>query len=142
VKREEKPLNTSKVTVDATFMVSADDLFALFTEESKIPTWTRAPAQSKPEAGGSFSMFGGGVKGTYVSLERPTKVVQKWSLSNPSWPSGHFGTMTFAFNQSSDSTKLTLTLEGVPTGMEDEIRRNVEGYYIHGLKSIGLGTEL
>ncbi len=51
--------------------------------------WTYV-VQSKPEAGGSFSMFGGGVKGTYVSLERPTKVVQKWSLSNPSWPSGKF----------------------------------------------------
>jgi len=142
VKREEKALNTSRVSVDGSFMASADDLFALFTEESKIPMWTRAPAQSKPEAGGSFSMFGGGVKGTFVSLERPAKVVQKWALSNPSWPSDHFGTMTITFDQSSDSTKVTMSLDGVPKGMEDEIKRNIEGYYIHGLKSIGLGSEL
>ncbi|KLO14682.1 hypothetical protein SCHPADRAFT_903089 [Schizopora paradoxa] len=137
VKREEKPINTSKVELEATFMASADDLFGLFTDEQRIPMWTRAPAQSKPEVGGSFSMFAGGVKGSYVSLERPTKVVQKWALSSPSWPSDHYGTMTITFDQSSDSTKVTLLLQGVPTGMEDEIRRNLEGYYIHGLKSIG-----
>lgn len=45
VKREQKPINTSKVSLDANFMASADDLFNLFTEESKIPMWTRAPAQ-------------------------------------------------------------------------------------------------
>ena len=32
------------------------------------------------------------------------------------------------FDQASDSTKLTLTLNGVPKGMEDEIRTNLEGY--------------
>jgi activator of HSP90 ATPase len=33
------------VVKEATFMAAADDLFGLFTDERRIPSWTRAPAQ-------------------------------------------------------------------------------------------------
>ena len=42
--------------------------------------------------------------------------------------SEHFATLTTTLDQASDSTKLTLNLDGVPTGMEDELKRNIEGY--------------
>ena len=45
-KPEAKAVNTAKVTVDATFMASADDLFSILTDEKRIPAWTRAPAQA------------------------------------------------------------------------------------------------
>ncbi|PAV23969.1 activator of Hsp90 ATPase [Pyrrhoderma noxium] len=140
--KQDKPVNTTTVDVEASFMASADDLFEMMTDENKIPMWTRAPAQSRPEPNGSFSLLGGGVKGTYVSLEKPKKIVQKWALSSPTWPTGHAATLTFSFDQSSESTKLTISLDGVPKGMEEEIKRNLEGYYIQGLKSIGLGSVL
>ena len=41
---------------------------------------------------------------------------------------GHFATLTTAMDQSSDHTKVTWTLSGVPVGMEDEINRNLNGY--------------
>lgn len=41
---------------------------------------------------------------------------------------GHSGTLTTTLAQSSDSTKVTFSLEGVPKGLEDEINRNLEGY--------------
>jgi hypothetical protein len=41
---------------------------------------------------------------------------------------GHEATLTTVLDQSTDSTKVTFTLDGVPTGMEDETRRNLEGY--------------
>jgi len=41
---------------------------------------------------------------------------------------GHEAILTTSLDQSSDSTKLTFTLVGVPTGMEAEIKRNIEGY--------------
>ena len=88
--------------------------------------------------------------GKYVSITPPTEIVQTWSLKSPTWPSGiertffvlipankmlvnckckgHFATLTTSLVQSSDSTKVTFTLDGVPTGMEEEIRRNLEGY--------------
>ena len=40
-----KVLNTGTVIVKGTFQASADDLFSLFTDEKRIPHWSRAPAQ-------------------------------------------------------------------------------------------------
>jgi activator of HSP90 ATPase len=83
-----KAVNTSDVKKSATFMAAADDLFSLLTDEKRIPMWTRAPAQSKPEPGTDYSLFGGGVRGKYVSLEPGRKIVQTWALQSPTWPSG------------------------------------------------------
>ncbi|PIL24510.1 hypothetical protein GSI_14266 [Ganoderma sinense ZZ0214-1] len=137
VKRAEKANNTTAVTVDAHFMAAADDLFALLTDEKRIPSWTRAPARSTPEVGAEYSLFGGGVRGKFVSLAAPKQFVQTWALSSPTWPSEHTATLTTTLDQGSDSTKVTWQLDGIPLGMEDEINRNLQGYYVHGLKSIG-----
>jgi activator of HSP90 ATPase len=42
-------LNTATISVDATFMASADDLFRLLTDENRIPSWSRAPAKVRFE---------------------------------------------------------------------------------------------
>ncbi|KAK2466650.1 hypothetical protein APHAL10511_000908 [Amanita phalloides] len=135
-------ISTKTVEVEATFQASANDLFELFTDEKRIPAWSRAPAQSSPEPGAAYSLFNGGVKGKYLSLKKGEQIVQTWALQSPTWPEGHSGTLTTTFQQSSDSTKVVFTLNGVPIGMQNEIRHNLEGYYIHGLRSIGLGSEL
>ncbi|KAI0780398.1 activator of Hsp90 ATPase [Trametes elegans] len=142
VKSAGKAVNTTTVSVEAQFMAPAEDLFGLLTEEKRIPQWTRAPAKSTPEPGAEYSLFAGGVKGKYISLSPPKEFKQTWALESPTWPSGHFATLTTTLDQGSDSTKVTWSIEGVPLGMEDEITRNLQGYYVHGLKSIGLGTVL
>lgn len=40
----------------------------------------------------------------------------------------HEATLTTTFEQSSDSTKVTFTLVGVPKSLEDELERNIDGY--------------
>jgi len=141
-KAEPKAINTTSITVEAAFMASADDLFSILTDEKRIPSWSRAPAKSTATAGSEYSLFGGGVKGKYVTVTPGKEVVQTWSLQSPTWPSGHEATLTTSFKQGADSTTVTFTLSNVPLGTKDEIKRNIEGYYVHGLKSIGLGTEL
>ncbi|KAF8516760.1 activator of Hsp90 ATPase [Gautieria morchelliformis] len=123
-----KAINTETVVVSASFQAAADDLFNILTDEKRIPHWSRAPAQSKAEVGTEYSLFSGGVKGSYTSLTPGKEIVQTWSLNSPTWPTGHIGTLTTTLDQSSDSTKLVLTLAGVPKGLEDETRRNLEGY--------------
>ncbi|KAG6854581.1 hypothetical protein C0991_004917 [Blastosporella zonata] len=147
-KVEPKKLNTKTVTAEANFKANADDLFGLFTDEKKIIQWTRAAAQvcihalpikllkltvistkqSQAVAGSDYSLFGGGVKGKYLSLTPSREIVQTWSLQSPTWPEGHFATLTTTLEQSSDSTKVVFSLAGVPTGMEEGIKRNLEGY--------------
>ncbi|KAJ7502957.1 activator of Hsp90 ATPase [Mycena galericulata] len=121
-------INTTKVTVEGSFMAAADDLFGLLTDEKRIPMWTRASAQSAAKPETDYVLFGGGVKGKYVSLTPPSEIVQTWALQSPTWPSGHHATLTTTITQGSDSTTVTFVLDGVPTGMEDEIKRNLEGY--------------
>ncbi|CAK5282368.1 unnamed protein product [Mycena citricolor] len=135
-------INTTKINLESTFMAAADDLFSLLTDQNRIPTWTRAPAVSAAKADTEYSLFGGGVKGKYVSLTAPSEIVQTWALASPSWPTGHFATLTTSLKQGSDSTTVTFELDGVPTGMSEEIKHNLEGYYIQGFKSIGLGSSL
>ncbi|KAH9951908.1 activator of Hsp90 ATPase [Amylocystis lapponica] len=136
-KPEAKAVNSTTLTVDATFMAAADDLFGLLTDEKRIPLWTRAPAQSAAAVDTEYSLFGGGVKGKYTALTPPKEIVQSWTLQSPTWPDGHVATLTTTLDQATDSTKVTWKLSGVPLGMEDEITRNLQGYYVHGLKSIG-----
>ncbi|TFK30275.1 hypothetical protein FA15DRAFT_663667 [Coprinopsis marcescibilis] len=136
-KKPAKATNTTVVSVEAQFQASADDLFDLLTDEKKIPAWTRNAAVSQAKPDTEYSLFGGGVKGKYVSLTRGKEIVQTWGLQSPTWPQGHFATLTTTFEQSTDSTKVAFNLSGVPLGMEEEIKRNIEGYYVHGFKSIG-----
>jgi len=138
----EKNVNSATVVVEADFQASAEDLFGLLTDAKRIPMWTRAPAESLAQPGTEYSLFGGGVKGKYITLKPQKEIVQTWALQNPTWPSGHDAILTTTLNQSTDTTKVVFSLAGVPLGMQDEIKRNLEGYYIHGFKSIGLGSEL
>lgn len=135
-------MNTTTVFTEATFMAAADDLFSLLTDEKRIPTWSRAAAKSAAQPDTEYFLFGGGVKGKYISLTPGKEIVQSWVLDNPTWPAGHIATLTTSFTQSTDSTTVAFSLNGVPLGMEDEIKKNIEGYYVHGLKSIGLGSVL
>ncbi|PPQ86935.1 hypothetical protein CVT25_009821 [Psilocybe cyanescens] len=135
--QEKAKVNSTSIVVEADFRASSDDLFGLLTDEKRIPMWTRASAQSQGKPGTEYSLFGGGVKGKYISLTPQKEIVQTWALQNPSWPSGHEATLTTTLEQGSESTKVVFSLAGVPLGMEDEIKRNIEGYYIHGFKSIG-----
>ncbi|KZT02340.1 uncharacterized protein LAESUDRAFT_752231 [Laetiporus sulphureus 93-53] len=137
VKKAASSVNTATISVDAHFMAAADDLFDLLTNEQRIPAWTRAPAQSVAKPDTEYSLFGGSVRGKYISLTPANEIVQSWALQSPAWPDRHVAMLTTRLEQGSDSTKVTWTLSGVPLGMEEETTRNLQGYYIHGLKSIG-----
>lgn len=70
----------------------------------RLTTHFAVSLQSKPEAGGEFSLFGGGVVGKYTSVEKPTSFVQSWKLKSPTWPEGS------TIISSIISTQLTMAL--------------------------------
>lgn len=88
-----------------------------------------------PVAGSPVSMFGGNITGVVKSATRPTSLVMSWRA--PTWKEGHFGELEMSLQQGSTSTTLVLRLTGIPVGMEDASERNLNGYYINGLRSIG-----
>ncbi|KAK9896653.1 activator of Hsp90 ATPase [Cystobasidium minutum MCA 4210] len=135
-----KRVSTARITRQEDFMISAADLFDLLTNDAKVPSWSRNKATIKPEEGADASLFGGNITGKILSVSPPDFFSQTWRA--PTWPEGHYGTLKVSLEQGSGSTKLSLELEGVPVGKEEETEKGLEIYYIRSLKQIGLGTIL
>lgn len=133
---EAKTVNSTTVKVEDEFQVTAEDLFELLTNEQKIPMWTRNPAKMQPSVGSDVSLFGGNIAGKVTAVDRPKSISHSWRA--PTWPEGYYGTLDMLLRQGANSTTLTLRLTGVPVGKEDEAERNMNVFYIQGLKSIGL----
>ncbi len=75
------------------------------------------------------------MSGEYLSLEEPTKIVQKWRLGQ--WVEGHYSTLTIGFDQNdSDAvTVMRVQWDGVPVGQEEVTRRNWGEYYVRSIKT-------
>ena len=128
-------INTTTVTASDEFRTTADELYQTFTDPQRIAAFTRGAPRlfEGAKTGGKFSIFDGNVTGEFVSLE-PTKIIQKWRLSQ--WPEGHQSVQEIVFDQN-DVDKVTnvrVTWSGVPVGQEEVVRRNWEGYYIRSIK--------
>ncbi|KAF6766994.1 Activator of Hsp90 ATPase, N-terminal [Kalmanozyma brasiliensis GHG001] len=132
--------SSSDVRVSSELAISISDLWDLLTNPSRIPMWTRAPAQFEAKADADFALFGGNVTGKVISVDAPKQLIQKWRT--PQFPQGHYGTLAVNLTEGGDSTKLELVLSGAPSGDEEVVEKNLETYYIRGLKSMGLGTIL
>jgi len=116
-------LNTATVRASGEFQCDAETLFGFLTDSTKIPAWTRNPAQMAPEVGADVSLFGGNIRGKVDKVERPKGFTMSWRA--PTWPEGHFGSLETTLDQGSNSTSLSLKLSGVPIGKEDEAENNV-----------------
>ncbi|GAC98414.1 hypothetical protein PHSY_006008 [Pseudozyma hubeiensis SY62] len=127
--------SSSDVRVSSELAISTQDLWDLLTNPSRIPMWTRAPAQFEAKADADFALFGGNVTGKVVSVDAPKQLIQKWRT--PQFPQGHYGTLAVNLTEGGDSTKLELVLSGAPSGDEEIVEKNLETYYIRGLKSMG-----
>lgn len=127
--------SSSDVRVSSELAISTSDLWDLLTNPSRIPMWTRAPAKFEPKADAEFALFGGNVIGKVVSVDAPKQLIQKWRT--PQFPEGYYGTLAINLTEGGDSTKLELVLSGAPSGDEEIVEKNLETYYIRGLKSMG-----
>ena len=130
-------VNTTSLTSNEEFRTTASELYKTFTDPARISAFTRAPPKLFEGAhkGGKFELFGGNVSGEYVSLEEPSKIVQKWRLGQ--WVEGHYSSLTIVFDQN-DSDAVTIMRvqwDGVPVGQEEVTRRNWGEYYVRSIKT-------
>lgn len=132
--------NTTTVRVESSFMISADGLFETLTDPTKVQMWTRNQAKISPQVGSEVSLFGGNITGKVTAVDAPKSITMTWRP--PTWPEGHYGTLVSTLTQNASDTTLTMRLDGVPLGKEEETEKNLDVYYIRSLKQIGLGTLL
>ncbi|KAL9640218.1 MAG: hypothetical protein Q9164_000405 [Protoblastenia rupestris] len=92
-------VNTVEIKSTEEFRTTAQELYTTFTSPDRLAAFTRAPPTiyEGAQPGGKFSLFGGNVSGSYISLTEPTKIVQKWRLG--SWPEGHYSVLEINFDQ-------------------------------------------
>lgn len=102
--KKEKVTNTATIETSVDLRASADDVWSLLTDPSRIPMWSRSQAKMAPTPGADFELFGGAVSGQVKEVEAPTKLVETWNTKSPGWPADHYGTMTITLKQGSDST--------------------------------------
>ena len=91
-------------------------VFPYFTEHALIVKWIGDRADLDPQPGGVFSLdFGDSlVRGTYLSVEPPKRVVFSWGIpgSDALPPSG--STVEVVLTRDGDDTIVVLTHRGLP----------------------------
>ncbi|GBF98914.1 hypothetical protein Rsub_11706 [Raphidocelis subcapitata] len=103
----------SRLNLEQQFYCRPVDLFECFTVEARLRAFTQSPATADPRPGGAFSWFGGGVTGTFVELQAPSRLALDWRFS--SWEEGVCARVEIALSEPEPgSTTLVLAVSGVP----------------------------
>lgn len=111
------------ITQKEKFVCAPRDIFECLTEPNRVKAYAGGDAEMNGEKGGKFKLFGGSVTGENVTVEFPTKLVQKWRFS--SWPENVFSTVTITLDEKDGKTLLNLNHEGIP---EDDKEHTEEGW--------------
>jgi activator of HSP90 ATPase len=85
---------------------------ALINEQQFSEVTGGAPTQIVPEAGGSFSLFGGMIEGITIELVANERIVQAWRAAN--WEPGVYSIARFDFKTKGEETVLSFTHSGFP----------------------------
>ena len=134
-----------EIEVKAVFLVPAEVLYRVFTDERDLCRLTRAPAKFETRVGGEFSFFSGSVLGTVSRLDSGRSLTMQWRFSSWSVDS----TVEISFRPIDSSTcELCVRQTGIPEkdkfGNVDQDRLCRVGWeerWIGGLASV-LGLPL
>lgn len=47
--------------------------------------------KSTAKVDSEYSIFGGNIYGKYLDIQKPTEIVQTWTLKSPNWPDSTWG---------------------------------------------------
>ena len=91
-----------------------------FAEVTKFsPVKGAAPAAISPEAGGTFSCFGGHIVGRNVELVPNERIVQAWRVVG--WDPGAYSIAKFELKEEGSQTKLLFDHTGFPNGKAEHL---------------------
>eukprot|EP00271_Cylindrocystis_brebissonii_P005175 TRINITY_DN17127_c0_g1_i1.p1 TRINITY_DN17127_c0_g1~~TRINITY_DN17127_c0_g1_i1.p1 ORF type:complete len:366 (+),score=79.83 TRINITY_DN17127_c0_g1_i1:180-1277(+) len=129
------------------FHCRPQDLYDVLLDERRWMAFTQSQAKIEPRVGGSFSVFGGSVNGTYEKLERNLLIVQKWRFN--SWAEGvssnveiqleepEIGTTLLKLNHThvpeEDGFGNATVLESTERGWRDLIFQRIKAVFGYGL---------
>ena len=94
---QSKPVSSGPVEVKSfetreTMKVPPERLYEILTQPDLVKAWTNGPAQIDAKSGGSFSLLGGQITGTFDGVKENQELIMKWRLKK--YPSNHFAKIT------------------------------------------------
>jgi len=108
----EKTLTYLHQEVD--FKASPHRIYEILLDSKQFAAFSGEPAEISPEAGGSFTMFGGRIVGRNVELIPDERIVQAWRPSY--WEAGVYTVVKFELKPEGSQTKVVLDHTGFPEG--------------------------
>jgi activator of HSP90 ATPase len=108
----EKTLTYLHQEVD--FKASPHRIYEILLDSKQFAAFSGEPAEISPEAGGTFSMFGGKIVGRNVELVPDQRIVQAWRPSY--WEPGVYTLVKFELKAEGAQTKVVLDHTGFPEG--------------------------
>lgn len=113
--KDTKPESSSSrsITITENFFASSRDLYECFTETARVRAYTGSEAILDPRPGGTFSMFGGSIEGTYRELQPHSLLDMDWRFS--SWPDSSTSRVIITLEEKEKgSVALTLKQTNIP----------------------------
>jgi len=125
--------NSSVIHQEVMFEASPNRIYEALTDAAQFSKVSGgAPTEMTPEAGGSFSCFGGMILGKYMELVPNKRIVQAWRVAN--WAEGVYSLAKFELEGEGSETRLTFSHIGFPEGQEAHLAPGWHTNYWEPLK--------
>ena len=93
---------------------AAARIYQILLDSKQFAAFSGAPAEIHPEAGGTFSLFGGMIGGRNIELVPGVRIVQAWRPAD--WPAGLYSLARFELKNHGAHTTLVLDHSSFPAG--------------------------
>ena len=104
---------TKSIHQEVTIKANAKKVFDALTDAKQFSAFSGgAPAEIDAQEGGSFSCFGGHIKGRNIELVPGKRVVQAWR--SVKWIEGVYSIVRFELSEEGGSTKIVFDQAGFP----------------------------
>ncbi|TFE25543.1 SRPBCC family protein [Cohnella luojiensis] len=111
---------TAAIHQEITFKASPASVYGVLISSEQFSKATGgAPADINPEAGGTFSCFGGMIVGRNIELVPNERIVQAWRAAN--WEEGVYSIARFELTQQGSDTLLRFDHIGFPEGQGEHL---------------------
>jgi uncharacterized protein YndB with AHSA1/START domain len=113
----------TSIEIDA----SPDTVFDYLTTEAGMTAWMGQHAQLDPHPGGGFAVdiAGYAIRGEYLHVERPTRVVVSWGVAGSADLPAGASTVEFRLTAIERGTRVDLIHSGLP---ETELEGHADGW--------------
>ncbi|MFD0694414.1 SRPBCC domain-containing protein [Paenibacillus sp. GCM10027628] len=113
-------MSITSIHQEVTFKASPARVYEALTVSEQFSQVTGgAPTDISPEAGGTFSCFGGMIVGRNIELIPNERIVQAWRAAN--WEAGIYSIVKFELKEHGADTLLIFDHSGFPEGQGEHL---------------------